>query len=193
MRATLLAASIALMTTGCASIFSEDTYPVHVTSSPAGATIEIRDEDDNVVYNGTTPAVVKLSSSAGYFDGEQYTVKYSKPGYSDEVFVVDSGIEGWYWGNLLVGGLLGMLIIDPATGAMYDLPTKAGATMKPLDQPIVAAPTATQTATSAAMPVATSAPLSQPQWQEQQLQQLKAEQGLSYEEYQRRYRQITAQ
>jgi hypothetical protein len=193
MRATLLAASIALLTTGCASIFSEDIYPVHVTSSPAGASIEIRDEDDNVVYNGTTPAVVKLSSSAGYFDGEQYTVKFTKPGYSDEVFVVDSGIEGWYWGNLLVGGLLGMLIIDPATGAMYDLPTKAGATMKPLDQPAVAVPAVYPDAAPAAMPVATSAPLSQPQWQSQQLQQLQQQQGLSYEEYQRRYKAITGQ
>ncbi|WP_375738286.1 hypothetical protein [Pseudomonas boanensis] len=176
MRTTLLAASIALMTTGCASIFSEETYPVQVTSAPSGASIEIRDEDDNVVYNGTTPATVKLASSAGYFDGEMYTVKFSKPGYADEQFVVNSGIDGWYWGNLLIGGVLGMLIIDPATGAMYDLPTKAGATLKPQ----VMAPATLG-----------NPPLGQTQWQHNQLQMLQQQQGLSYEEYQRRYREIT--
>lgn len=183
MRTALLAASIALLTSGCATIFSEEAYPVHVTSSPSGAAIEIKDEEGNVVYNGATPAVVKLASSAGYFDGEMYTVKFSKPGYSDETFVVNSGIEGWYWGNLLLGGVLGMLIIDPVSGAMYDLPTKAGATLKPLEQPLVLAPTGQPAA----------APLSQPQWQQQQLQQLQQQQGLSYEEYQRRYRAIVGQ
>ncbi len=29
-----------------------------------------------------------------------------------------------YFGNLLFGGVLGLLIIDPATGAMYSLSTK---------------------------------------------------------------------
>jgi hypothetical protein len=183
MRATLLAASIALLTSGCATIFGDDAYPVHVTSSPSGAAIEIKDEAGNIVYNGATPATVKLASSAGYFDGEMYTVKFSKPGYADETFVVNSGIEGWYWGNLLLGGILGMLIIDPTTGAMYDLPTKAGATLKPLEQPLVLAPSGQPAA----------APLSQPQWQSQQLQQLKSEPGLSYEEYQRRYREIVGQ
>jgi len=31
-------------------------------------------------------------------------------------------ISGWYWGNILFGGLIGMLIVDPITGAMYKLP-----------------------------------------------------------------------
>lgn len=50
-----------------------------------------------------------------------------------------------------------------------------------------------------AQPVTTQAPaslsgaLSKDQWQQQQLQQLKSETGLSYEEYTRRYRQIMGQ
>jgi hypothetical protein len=179
MRATLLAASVAMLTTGCASIFSEQTYPVQVTSEPPRASIEIRDEDDNVVYNGTTPATVKLASSAGYFDGERYTVTFRKPGFDDEQFVIESGVDGWYWGNILLGGVLGMLIIDPATGAMFDLPSKAGATMKPSVEMAAAAP-------------ASSPAVSKAQWQQQQIQALQAEKGLSYEEYTRRYREIMA-
>jgi hypothetical protein len=30
-------------------------------------------------------------------------------------------VDGWYFGNLLFGGLIGLLIVDPATGAMYKL------------------------------------------------------------------------
>ena len=50
-----------------------------------------------------------------------------------------------------------------------------------------------------AKPVSTQAPaslsgaLSKDQWQQQQLQQLQSETGLSYEEYTRRYRQIMGQ
>ena len=34
-------------------------------------------------------------------------------------------VDGWYWGNLVIGGLLGFLVIDPATGAMYKLHEKS--------------------------------------------------------------------
>ena len=30
-------------------------------------------------------------------------------------------LDGWYIGNIIFGGLLGILIIDPATGAMWRL------------------------------------------------------------------------
>jgi hypothetical protein len=30
-------------------------------------------------------------------------------------------VSGWYFGNLLFGGVIGMLIVDPLTGAMYNL------------------------------------------------------------------------
>lgn len=184
MRAVNLLASLSAATvlSGCASIFSEQTYPVQVTSEPSRASIEIKDEDGNVVYNGSTPATVKLTSSAGYFDGERYTVTFRKDGYDEEQFVINSGIDGWYWGNILLGGILGMLIIDPATGAMYDLPSKAGATLKPsVDMAATSQPAK-----------ASDQGMSKGRWQQQQLQQLRSETGLSYEEYQRRYRQIMA-
>lgn len=30
-------------------------------------------------------------------------------------------MDGWYMGNLLFGGFIGFLIVDPATGAMWKL------------------------------------------------------------------------
>jgi len=38
-------------------------------------------------------------------------------------------MSGWYWGNILIGGLIGMLVVDPLTGAMYKLPDGANANL----------------------------------------------------------------
>ncbi|MCY1554867.1 hypothetical protein D9M68_914780 [compost metagenome] len=75
-----------------------------------------------------------------------------------------------------------MLIVDPATGAMFDLPKKASATMReaPVPQPAVASADTS------------SYGMGKAQWQEQQLNEL-AKTPMSYEEYQRRYRQIMGQ
>ncbi len=37
---------------------------------------------------------------------------------------VNFKVDGWYWGNIVFGGLIGWLIVDPATGAMYKLETE---------------------------------------------------------------------
>jgi hypothetical protein len=30
-------------------------------------------------------------------------------------------LNKWYFGNILLGGVIGMLVVDPLTGAMYSL------------------------------------------------------------------------
>lgn len=47
----------------------------------------------------------------------------SSNGYAEQIVPVIYKLNGWYFGNLLIGGFLGMLIIDPATGAMWKLDT----------------------------------------------------------------------
>jgi len=81
-----------------------------VNSNPDGAKLVITNKKGNEVYAGTTPASLKLKSSSGFFSGEEYRVKMSFPGYDDKIVTVSSKIEGWYWGNILLGGLLGMVI-----------------------------------------------------------------------------------
>ncbi len=45
-----------------------------------------------------------------------------KEGYVKQVVSIESRVDGWYIvGNLFFGGLLGYLIIDPATGTMWTL------------------------------------------------------------------------
>ena len=119
----------AFAVTGCASIVSDSKYPVAVTSSPSGAAYEIFSESGISVRSGVTPDEVTLRAGAGYFDGEKYTVTYRKDGYTSSTQTLESGIDGWYWGNIVIGGLIGMLIVDPATGAMYTLPEKINSTL----------------------------------------------------------------
>jgi hypothetical protein len=117
----------AITATGCASIVSESRYPVSIQSNPPGASYEIIDQNGFRVMQGQTPAQVTLDAGAGYFDGETYKVAFREDGYAPSTQVLDSGIDGWYWGNILVGGVIGLFIIDPVTGAMFSLPDKVSA------------------------------------------------------------------
>ncbi|WP_295486946.1 hypothetical protein [uncultured Pseudomonas sp.] len=107
---------------GCASIAGDSSYPVAVSSTPPGANFEVADKRGTVLHEGQTPAVVVLPSSDGYFKGQTYSFTFRREGFADHRVELDSTISGWYWGNILLGGVIGMLIVDPLTGAMYKLP-----------------------------------------------------------------------
>lgn len=114
---------------GCASILGDSRYPVSVTSAPPGATFEITDKSGQVVHSGNTPSTVTLKSGKGYFSGQTYTLRFKKDGYPDRSVTLDSSVSGWYWGNIVFGGVIGLLIVDPATGAMFKLPEGVSADM----------------------------------------------------------------
>lgn len=107
---------------GCASIVSDSNYPVTLNSTPDGANFKIVNADNGLtVMQGTTPATVSLKSSSGFFDGADYQISFEKEGYNAQSFPLSSSLDGWYIGNIVFGGLIGMLIVDPATGAMWKL------------------------------------------------------------------------
>ena len=109
----------------CASIVSKSNWPVHVASDPSGATVTITNRAGREVFKGTTPTMVSLRSGAGFFKKESYIVKFSVNGYVSQEVPLQCKVNGWYWGNLVFGGLIGFLILDPATGAMYKLEVPA--------------------------------------------------------------------
>lgn len=129
-QALFIAATIAL-SSGCASIVSDSSYPVAITSEPSGASFTITNKTGTIVHNGQTPATVTLKSGAGYFAKASYILTFSKEGFDDQVVNVTSSMDGWYIGNIVFGGLIGLLIVDPATGAMYKLPETTAATLQP--------------------------------------------------------------
>ena len=118
----LLCASSLL--SSCASIVSHSRWPVTVSSAPIGATVSILNRRGTEVYSGTTPAAVSLKSGSSFFKREIYTLKFSMPGYDTKTTQLEADVNGWYFGNIVFGGFIGLLIVDPATGAMYRIGEK---------------------------------------------------------------------
>jgi hypothetical protein len=118
---TFVIVSLFLLGTSCASIVSKSIYPVTIDSEPRGANVVIYNRRGLEVFKGGTPALVKLKPGAGFFQRAIYNIEISKDGYSTKKVEVTATLNGWYFGNLLFGGLIGFLIVDPATGAMYRL------------------------------------------------------------------------
>jgi hypothetical protein len=108
----------------CASIVSKSKYPVAISSAPAGASVTITDRNGKEVFSGVAPTTATLKSGAGYFSKAIYKVTFSKPGFDTKEMTLEADINGWYFGNLVFGGLLGLLVVDPATGAMYRISEK---------------------------------------------------------------------
>ena len=128
---TLVIVSLTIIS-GCASIVSKSQYPITITSEPNQANIEIIDDSGRTMYNGKTPTTVTLEAKAGFFRGKNYKVKFSKEGYSEHTAEIKRSVDGWYiLGNLVFGGLIGWLIVDPATGAMWTLQQDVFAALSP--------------------------------------------------------------
>jgi hypothetical protein len=120
----ILMASSILVLTSCASIVSKSSWPITINSTPSEAKISITDKRGVEIYTGNTPATLKLKSGDGFFSKAKYQVTFNKPGFDKKVVPVEFSLNGWYFGNIFLGGFLGMLIVDPATGAMYRLETE---------------------------------------------------------------------
>lgn len=111
-----------LFLTSCASIVSDSDYIVKIKSEPKGANFTISDKNNIEIESGQTPADVILKSGDGYFTKAEYQISYSKDGYNSEYTRIKAKIDPWYFGNIIFGGIIGLFIIDPVTGAMYELP-----------------------------------------------------------------------
>jgi len=122
LKMTAAIATVSLMT-GCATIVGEKEQSITINSSPSNANVLITDERSMEVHSGNTPTTVQLRKSDGsYFGGKTYTVEISKDGYESRTMTINSNPNGWYiGGNIIFGGLIGWLVVDPFNGAMYNL------------------------------------------------------------------------
>jgi hypothetical protein len=114
-------ALLAAATSGCATIVAKSSQEITVTSTPPGAAVTVTNRAGAVVHSGNTPLTVTLKKGAGYFKPENYTLRFTKDGFEPSELHLKGTVSGWYFGNLVFGGLIGMVAVDPATGAMYKL------------------------------------------------------------------------
>jgi hypothetical protein len=119
-----IATTLALSLSNCATVFNRTTQPVKVTSEPSGLSFVVTDEGGGRVGSGTTPGEIRLKTSPGYFRGANYNFTFSKGGKTLGTRTLTAHVSGWYAGNILIGGIIGMVVIDPLSGAMYTLPNE---------------------------------------------------------------------
>ena len=105
---------------GCASILSKSNYIMHVNSSEPGAVVKVF-KADNEIATVRTPAELELSSGDGYFKPATYRFEFSKDGFEPAVVNLSATVDPMYMLNIMFGGIVGMLIVDPATGAMWQI------------------------------------------------------------------------
>ncbi|MDE2490964.1 MAG: PEGA domain-containing protein [Elusimicrobia bacterium] len=107
-RSVFTLAAICVAFSGCASIVSGRTQEVSFNSNPSGATVTI----DGRPY-GTTPVTTMLHRESGS------VVVFSKPGYKPLSLNLETTINGWFWGNIVTGGVTGSTT-DGVTGAIHE-------------------------------------------------------------------------
>lgn len=117
----LIVASSLLLFSSCASILSQSSYPVYVNSNPSNASLSVRNSEGEIVFQGETPATVKLDASEGFFAPASYSFEITLAGYTTKIRTVNATIDPYYFLNLLGPNVLGLLVIDPLTGAMWQL------------------------------------------------------------------------
>ncbi len=111
MKKTIISCSLALtlLFSSCATIISGSRQNVKFSSNPSSASIFI-DE----VEVGKTPFEIKLARKS------EHSVMIKLEGYQTYETKLTKKFNAWYIGNILFGGLIG-IIIDPITGAIYNL------------------------------------------------------------------------
>jgi PEGA domain len=122
MRASVLVVLFAVSgaLSGCATIMAGGPDHIPVSTNPPGATVFV----DNVPV-GQTPVMVRLDRqhSSG-------VIRIEMAGFAPIVIVRGKEINGWFWANLCIGGLIG-IVIDLVTGdvkAFDDAPIAIGLT-----------------------------------------------------------------
>lgn len=101
--------AVTFLMSSCATIVSGSKQNVKFLSNPSTATIFI-DE----VEVGKTPFEIKLARKS------EHSVMLKLEGYQTYQTKLTKKFNAWFLGNILIGGLIG-IIIDPITGAMYNL------------------------------------------------------------------------
>jgi hypothetical protein len=111
MRKTILSCALALtlVLSSCATIISGSKQNVKINSNPTVATVFVDGGEQ-----GKTPLEVKLKRNT------DHKISLVLEGYKPYDVNLTRKTNGWVWGNILFGGLIG-LIVDMSTGSIYRL------------------------------------------------------------------------
>lgn len=107
---TIITISIILLfTQACGTIMQGTTQQVGISSNPSDASVTI-----NGQAHGNTPMIIDLKRK------DSHMVKIELDGYQPYETNLTRSTSGWVWGNIVFGGLIG-LVVDASAGGMYKL------------------------------------------------------------------------
>ena len=104
----LIAILSSFLLSGCSTIMNGTSHSLTVNSSVQHAKVYV-----NEIYKGETPISLDLPT-----DEKTYTIKIEADGYIPYIEVLQRKASGQVWGNIFLGGLIG-LGVDMATGGLY--------------------------------------------------------------------------
>lgn len=97
---------------GCATIMTGKYQTIPVTSEPLGATVRT-DTGETVIAPG----------KFNLMRNEEHTLVAEYPGCKPQQLILHNKAQGWIWGNILAGGIIGYAI-DKSSGASDELVPK---------------------------------------------------------------------
>lgn len=125
---------VLLLAPGCATVVTGGGRDQNVTvfTDAPGATVVVDGQP-----SGTAPATLSLARKS------EHTVEVVAPGYEPAQLTVRRRLNPWVFGNLLIGGPIG-LVIDVVTDSTHTLsPNELKVNLKPLPAGGVPVPTPT--------------------------------------------------
>ena len=106
---------LALTVGGCATIVGGGSNQViQLQGTPSGAQYTILSSSGLQMANGGIPASVRLPRK------NEYQIQVSMEGYQSQTVAVTKSVNGWIFGNLIIGWIVGFAI-DFITGSAYKL------------------------------------------------------------------------
>jgi hypothetical protein len=100
---------LSLALAGCATIMQGTSQSIGFSTTPTGATVSV----DGVTL-GKTPVISSLSRKGNH------VIKLELAGFMPYETTMTRKVNGWVWGNLIFGGIPG-LVVDLVTGGVYKL------------------------------------------------------------------------
>ncbi len=119
----IISIASAVSLTACASIVSDNESTTYIETEPETARCELHGQDFKRVVN--TPDSIHLPAEAA-----PITIACVADGYKTTTEPLDTKVDGWVFGNILFGGLIG-LAIDSARGAGQEYPPHVMVALEP--------------------------------------------------------------
>ena len=117
--ALVLAASLG----ACSTIVTGTEQQISIATNPADATCTVDQGEARIGTYSTPPRTFTVDKTR-----DDLIVNCSKAGYADVQQINESGLEPWVFGNIIIGGVIG-LVVDLVSGGHNKYETQMNITL----------------------------------------------------------------